>query len=70
MAPWGQALVLLAFLAKGDTFEQLGCHFRIGAETARRYVNEGIDALAALGPSMADASPPPGKRGACCGAAP
>ncbi|UYB37928.1 hypothetical protein SLV14_000232 [Streptomyces sp. Je 1-4] len=47
--------MLLALLAKGDTFGQLGCHFGIGTETARRYVNEGIDALAALAPSPADA---------------
>ncbi|AZS70204.1 hypothetical protein DDE74_03940 [Streptomyces lydicus] len=47
--------MLLAFLAKGDTFEQLGCHFGIGTETARRYVNEGIDALAAPASSLADA---------------
>ncbi|MEU8917330.1 transposase family protein [Streptomyces nigrescens] len=47
--------MLLAFLAKGDTFEQLGCHFGIGTETARRYVNEGIDALAAPAPSLSDA---------------
>ncbi|USA04411.1 hypothetical protein NCG97_33505 [Streptomyces lydicamycinicus] len=38
-----------AFLATGDTFEQLGCHFGIGTKTARRYANEGIAALAASG---------------------
>ncbi|MCW7983788.1 hypothetical protein XF35_00095 [Streptomyces platensis subsp. clarensis] len=43
------------FLAKGDTFERLGCRFGIGTENARRYVNEGIDALAAPAPSLADA---------------
>ncbi|WKX73756.1 transposase family protein [Streptomyces sp. XD-27] len=49
--------MLLVFLAKGDTFEPLGCRFGIGTETARRYVNEGIDALAALPPppTLADA---------------
>ncbi|MEU9124761.1 hypothetical protein AB0C96_33755 [Streptomyces sp. NPDC048506] len=47
--------MLLVFLAKGDTFEQLGCHFGIGTETARRHVNEGIDTLAALAPNLADA---------------
>lgn len=47
--------MLLAFLATGDTFEQLGCHFGIGTEAARHYVNEGIDALAAPAPSLADA---------------
>jgi len=52
---WDQALVVLVYLAKGDTFAQLGAHFGIGTETARRYVNEGIDALAPQAPTLADA---------------
>ncbi|MGQ5597281.1 transposase family protein [Streptomyces sp. ESR1.13] len=49
-----QAIVLLVYLAKGDTFAQLGGHFGIGPETARRYVNEGLQALAPLAPTLAD----------------
>jgi hypothetical protein len=61
-----------AFLATGDTFEQLGCHFGIGTETARRnrYVMAGIEARAAPAPGLADALAASGKRGACCWTAP
>ncbi|MBW1604763.1 transposase [Streptomyces sp. JJ66] len=55
LTPWDQAIVLLVFLAKGDTFAELGAHFGIGTETARRYVNEGIDALAPLAPTLTEA---------------
>ncbi|MDK1475313.1 transposase family protein [Streptomyces sp. 549] len=55
LTSWDQAIVLLVFLAKGDTFAQLGEHFGIGTETARRYVNEGIEALAPLAPTLTDA---------------
>lgn len=55
LTSWDQAIVLLVFFARGETFAQLGAHFGIGNETARRYVNEGIEALAPLAPTLAQA---------------
>jgi hypothetical protein len=59
-----QAIMVLVYLAKGDTFAQLGAHFGVSTDTAWRYVNEGIDVLAARAPNLADACGPPGNNAA------
>ena len=58
------------YLAKSDTFAQLGTHFGVSTDTAWRYVNEGIDVLAAHAPSLADAVRTAKDSAACCWTAP
>jgi DDE superfamily endonuclease/Helix-turn-helix of DDE superfamily endonuclease len=53
--PGQQALLVLAYLRKGETFEQLAAGFGIGRTTAWRYVNETVDLLAARAPKLRDA---------------
>jgi hypothetical protein len=55
LTSFDQAVMLLVWLAKGDTFAQLGAHFGVATDTAWRYVNEGMEALAPLAPSLTDA---------------
>ncbi|WP_419998338.1 helix-turn-helix domain-containing protein [Streptomyces boninensis] len=50
LTSWDQAVMFLVFLAKGDTFAQLGAQFGVATDTAWRYVNEAIDALTGLAP--------------------
>ena len=45
--PGREALLVLAYLRKGETFEQLAAGFGIGRTTAWRYVSETVDLLAA-----------------------
>jgi DDE superfamily endonuclease len=47
--------MVLVRMAKGDTFAQLGAHFGVATDTAWRYVNEGVDALDALAPTLREA---------------
>ncbi|MBW1601822.1 transposase family protein [Streptomyces sp. JJ66] len=54
LTSWDQAMMLLVWLAKGDTFAQLGAHFGVSTDPAWRYVNEGIAALAPLAPTPPD----------------
>ncbi|MDK1477088.1 transposase family protein [Streptomyces sp. 549] len=67
-SPWraltsfDQAVMVLVYLAKGDTFAQLGAHFGVSTDTAWRYVNEGIDVLAAHAPDLSDAVTASGTR--------
>ena len=49
--PGQQALLVLAYLRKGETFAELAAGFGIGRTTAWRYVNETVSLLAALAPS-------------------
>jgi hypothetical protein len=45
--PGRQALLALAHLRNGDTYTRLASGFEIGISTARRYVREAVDLLAA-----------------------
>ncbi|WP_419995883.1 hypothetical protein [Streptomyces boninensis] len=44
--------MFLVLLAKCDTFAQFGAHFGVATDTAWRYVNEAIDALTGLAPTL------------------
>ena len=50
--PGQQALLVLAYLRKGDTFADLAAGFGIGTATAWRYVNETVELLAARAPKL------------------
>ena len=45
--PGKQALLVLAYLRKGETFAELAAGFGVGTATAWRYVNETVALLAA-----------------------
>src|SRR5262245_15817891 len=50
--PGRQALLVLAYLRKGDTFAELAAGFGIGTATAWRYVSETVALLAARAPKL------------------
>ena len=50
--PGQQALLVLAYLRKGETFAELAAGFEIGTATAWRYVNETVALLAARAPKL------------------
>jgi hypothetical protein len=50
--PGRQALLVLAYLRKGDTFAELGAEFGISTATAWRYVTETVALLAARAPKL------------------
>jgi Helix-turn-helix of DDE superfamily endonuclease len=50
--PGQQALLVLAYLCKGETFAELAAGFGIGRTTAWRYVNETVELLAARAPKL------------------
>jgi len=50
--PGGQALLVLAYLRKGDPFAELGAGFGVSTATAWRYVNETVGLLAARAPKL------------------
>jgi hypothetical protein len=52
LGPGQQALLVLAYLRKGETFAELAAGFGVGATTAWRYVNETVDLLAARAPKL------------------
>jgi hypothetical protein len=52
LSPGQQALLVLAYLRKGETFEHLAAGFGIGRTTAWRYVNETVELLAARAPKL------------------
>ncbi|GLY20040.1 hypothetical protein Kisp01_70540 [Kineosporia sp. NBRC 101677] len=43
-----QALMLIAYLKKGETYRGLAARFGVGASTAFRYLREGLQVLAVL----------------------
>src|SRR5690349_8025254 len=47
-----QALLVLAYLRKGETFAELAAGFGIGTTTAWRYVTETVGLLAARSPKL------------------
>jgi hypothetical protein len=50
-----QALLVLAYLNKGETYTALAGGFGVGTATVFRYVREGVDVLAAVAPSLNEA---------------
>jgi hypothetical protein len=50
--PGQQALLVLAYLRKGDTFAETAAGFGVGTATAWRYVNETVTLLAARSPKL------------------
>jgi hypothetical protein len=50
-----QALLVLAYLRKGDTFAELAAGFEVGTTTAWRYVSETVGLLAARAPKLGKA---------------
>jgi hypothetical protein len=50
--PAKQALLVLAYLRKGETFAELAAGFAVGVATAWRYVNETVALLAARAPKL------------------
>jgi hypothetical protein len=52
LTPGGQALLVLAYLRKGETFAELAAGFGISTATAWRYVTETVALLAARSPKL------------------
>jgi hypothetical protein len=50
--PGQQALLVLVYLRKGDTFAEIAAGFDVGTTTAWRYVNETVALLAARAPKL------------------
>lgn len=50
--PGQQALLVLAYLRKGETFAELAAGFGVGTATAWRYVTETVGLLAARSPKL------------------
>jgi len=59
--PGRQALLVLVYLRKGETFAEIAAGFGIGTATARRYVREAIALLAQRSPTL-DQAPRTAKR--------
>jgi hypothetical protein len=53
--PGQQALLVLAYLRKGETFAELAAGFAVGVATAWRHVNETVELLAARAPKLRQA---------------
>src|SRR5512133_2865918 len=53
--PGRQALLVLAYLRKGETFAELAAGFGVGTATAWRYVTETVALLAARSPKLRQA---------------
>ena len=50
-----QALLVVAYLRKGETYSELACGFHIGTSTVYRYLREAIGLLAAMAPTLEQA---------------
>jgi hypothetical protein len=50
-----QALLVVAYLRKGETYADLACGFAVGVATVYRYLREGLALLAALAPTLDEA---------------
>jgi hypothetical protein len=55
LSPGRQALLVLAYLRKGETYNDLACGFNIGTSTVYRYVREALTLLAAMAPTLEQA---------------
>jgi len=64
--PSEQALLVLAYLRKGETFADLAAGFGIGIATAWRYVTETVALLAARSPKLRTALAAARKAGHAC----
>jgi len=64
--PGQQALLVLAYLRKGETFAELAAGFGIGRTTAWRYVNETVELLAARAPKLRAALRDANRAGRAC----
>ncbi|MEW1845931.1 transposase family protein [Nonomuraea angiospora] len=53
--PGQQALLVLVYLRKGETFSELGAGFRVSTATAWRYVEETVALLSARSPKLGQA---------------
>ena len=53
--PGKQALLVLVYLRKGETFAEVAAGFGVGTSTAWRYVNETVALLAARAPKLRNA---------------
>ena len=51
-----QALLVLVYLRKGETFAEIAAGFEVGTATAWRYVNETVELLAARAPKLGKAT--------------
>jgi hypothetical protein len=54
--PGQQALLVLVYLKKGETYEQVAAGFGVGTTTAWRYAEETVDLLAARAPGLRKAA--------------
>jgi hypothetical protein len=52
VSPGRQALLVLAYLRKGETFAELAAGFGVGTATAWRYVTETVALLVARSPKL------------------
>ncbi|MFD0857028.1 transposase family protein [Actinomadura adrarensis] len=52
LPPVAQALMVLVYLRKGETFAELAAGFGVSTSTAWRYVTESVDLLAARAPKL------------------
>jgi len=50
-----QALLVAAYLRKGETYADLACGFEIGTSTVYRYIREALELLAATAPTLEQA---------------
>ena len=50
-----QALLVIAYLRKGETYAYLACGFAVGTSTVYRYVREALELLAAMAPTLEQA---------------
>ena len=57
LSPGKQALLVLVYLRKGETFADVAAGFGVGTATAWRYVNETVALLAARGPETPQGGP-------------
>jgi hypothetical protein len=64
--PARQALLVLAYLRKGETFADLAAGFGVGTATAWRYVNETVELLAGRAPKLRKAVRDAKKAGYAC----
>jgi hypothetical protein len=55
LTPGRQALLVVAYLRKGETYADLACGFGVGTSTVYRYIREALGLLAAMAPTLEQA---------------